>query len=172
MGSCNGTCGHEGDLRIDDMPMLLSSQKLDCCRSRYDDEDGPQTMMVTSTEALRAGRIDEWSTLADEQPSMPEACSCIPRQKAKTTGLRHFVADVPDGDQIMVVDDGIPLWVDDKDNSKQDGSSAVGSARNQEESGLAGMRLAVNNNRWRAPEEEEQASDLLKDMRRKDEAPP
>merc|ERR1719498_1477916 len=86
-----------------------------CCSTEPFDPDRPRKMMVTSQEAISRGRIDEWTSLADEQAAQA-ACSCIPAQNIKKIakpGLRHFVADMPESDQIMVVDDGIPIWVDD-----------------------------------------------------------
>merc|ERR1719478_89650 len=74
--------------------------------------------MIATEEHLTQYRIDEWTSLADEQDanSLVAACSCLPAQglrKVAKPGLRHFVADMPESDQIMVVDDGIPVWVDD-----------------------------------------------------------
>merc|ERR1719424_2636105 len=98
--------------------------------------------MIATEGALTATRIDEWTSLADEQDanSIAAACSCLPKQrsaKVAKPGLRHFVADMPESDQIMVVDDGIPVWVDD---SRDEVGRMRMKATRAEGVGLKGMR--------------------------------
>merc|ERR1719424_1328408 len=45
--------------------------------------------MIATEDALTATRIDEWTSLADEQDanSIAAACSCLPKQRAAKVAL-------------------------------------------------------------------------------------
>lgn len=73
------------------------------------DHDGPHQMMVAHVDILKSGRIDEWSTL-----DPPPVCCAYNHPSAASRGLQskgRFLADVPDGEMYMVMEDGDPVWV-------------------------------------------------------------
>mmetsp|Transcript_87586 Transcript_87586/g.165090 ORF Transcript_87586/g.165090 Transcript_87586/m.165090 type:complete len:140 (+) Transcript_87586:70-489(+) len=106
-------------------------QEIDVNPGCGSDEDAgySQQMLVTSQEDLTAGRIDEWSTLpAEEEQNLGLSLSarlsqaCMMQKdgpsKIAKPGSRHFIADMPESNEIMVFDNGRPLWLVDVPDNK------------------------------------------------------